>query len=829
MKIMRASIVSSFLTSIAMLVPVSLAAIELPKKNIGKNQMIDRGIVGYASEWTVAPGDKLDIMVSTVDNDSRFSASLVKVINGDDLTRYHKMFSAPEIKAKFSGKYHGKVQPINLGSYIQVKESRVLNKLSSFSAAAWIYPTFDPTEYSPPDLSKIDPFNPPSLNIAASIKNQTIVSRYDETTKTGWTLQLNKNYQLEFLAGDGSGKIYKVHTDEKINDWAWTYVAVSYNKKTRQLNVYAMEKPLSPGDQFTARTLKKGGQLDTVVQKGPLRIAATRAGAGAVMSKFEKPGAVFTGRIQDVRIAKRSMSAKELDQLSGQQAPKKLARSLVANFDFAKGIKTRDITDISSNKLKGKLVNIGERGVRGRFWDSSTIRWTDNPALYDAISFFPDDLYDAQWAPSFSYQIPANMDSGIYAIKLTRQGFSDYIPFFVVAPKGKPQAKLAVWLSDYNYLAYSNMTIGVTAAKNYPGQNLSNRDARFFLANLEYATGGVYNQHVDGSYFIYGSRKRPEFGTKLSGQIAYNFVADTHITALLEHDGIKYDIITDELLDREGAEVLKQYQTIISSTHHEYVTGESIEQIAEYTANGGRFLYAGANGFFWAVAQNPAFPGVVESRNFSTIGDRYLTNGQQGGLMVETGRLAGGVVGTETSSMVFNGSSGYRKEKAAKNSRAAWIFKGTKEGRVFGDGYGIDKVHGGVVGLELDRYNANNGVPRHALVLATNEPLKPKIEDVKLGTLPLSISYHPAEGEPWAQANMVFFETSKGGAVFATGSIAWMGSAVANNFDNDVATITRNVIRRFLDPTPFPTIQQGEVGAFDRVPSNPEYEWADQH
>jgi N,N-dimethylformamidase len=785
--------------------------------------------IGYASKWTVRSGDELDIMVSTVDKDRNFNASLVKVINGDDLTRYHSMFSAPEIDASFSGEYQGKVQPLNLGSYIHVKETGKLDRLESFSAAAWVYPTFDPTEYTPPDLDNIDPFSPPTLNIAEKINNQTIVSRYDETTKTGWALQLNKDYQLEFLASDGSGGISRFHTEEKINDWAWTYVAFSYDKNAGKLNVYAMEKPYAPGDQFTARTLKQTGQLDVVVQKGPLRIAATRAGAGAARSDLEKPGAVFSGRIQDVRIAKRAMSEQELDQLSAEQAPKKLAKALVADFDFAQGIKSRAITDISSSKLKGELVNVGERAVRGRFWDSSSIQWTDNPDNYDAISFYPDDLYDAQWSPSFSYQIPKNLDSGIYAVKLTSQGFSDYIPFFVVAPKGKPQAKLAVWVSDYNYLAYSNMSIGVTAAKNYPGQNLSNRDSRFLLANLEYATGGVYNQHIDGNYYIYGSRLRPELGTKVSGQIVYNFVADTHITALLEHDGIEYDIITDELLDREGIEVLNQYQAIISSTHHEYVTGASIEQIGEYTANGGRFLYAGANGFFWAVAENPAFPGVLESRNFSAIGDRYLTNGTKGGLMVETGRLYGSIVGTETSAMIFNGSSGYRKEDAAKNPRAAWIFEGTKEGDVFGDGYGIDKVYGGVVGFEVDRYNAGNGVPRHALVLATNEPLKPKIEDVQLGTLPLSIVYHPAEGEPWGQANIVFFETPQGGAVFATGSIAWMGSVVANNFDNDVSTITRNVIKRFLDPAPFPAIQQNEVGTFDRVPSNPEYEWADQN
>ena len=113
---------------------------------------------------------------------------------------------------------------------------------------------------------------------------------------------------------------------------------------------------------------------------------------------------------------------------------------------------------------------------------------------------------------------------------------------------------------------------------------------------------------------------------------------------------------------------------------------------------------------------------------------------------------------------------------------------------MFGADYGIDKVHGAVAGLEIDRYNARNGVPRHALVLTESEALKPKIEDVKLEPLPLSIAYHPSDKEMWVKANMVFFETPNGGAVLATGSIAWMGSVVANNFNNDVATITKNVV-----------------------------------
>ena len=53
------------------------------------------------------------------------------------------------------------------------------------------------------------------------------------------------------------------------------------------------------------------------------------------------------------------------------------------------------------------------------------------------------------------------------------------------------------------------------------------------------------------------------------------------------------------------------------------------------------------------------------------------------------------------------------------------------------------------------------------------------------------------------RADMVFFETLKGGAVFSTGSIAWAGSLSHASYDNDVARITSNVLNRFLDHTPF--------------------------
>jgi N,N-dimethylformamidase len=55
-----------------------------------------------------------------------------------------------------------------------------------------------------------------------------------------------------------------------------------------------------------------------------------------------------------------------------------------------------------------------------------------------------------------------------------------------------------------------------------------------------------------------------------------------------------------------------------------------------------------------------------------------------------------------------------------------------------------------------------------------------------------------------ARADIVFYETPNGGAVFNTGSIAWTASLATNGYDNDIAKLTTNVLRRFADPEPIP-------------------------
>jgi len=54
-----------------------------------------------------------------------------------------------------------------------------------------------------------------------------------------------------------------------------------------------------------------------------------------------------------------------------------------------------------------------------------------------------------------------------------------------------------------------------------------------------------------------------------------------------------------------------------------------------------------------------------------------------------------------------------------------------------------------------------------------------------------------------------------GGALFATSPIAWCGSLSHNHHNNNVSRITKNVLRRLVNPSPFSTaiLAQGERSA----------------
>ena len=152
---------------------------------------------------------------------------------------------------------------------------------------------------------------------------------------------------------------------------------------------------------------------------------------------------------------------------------------------------------------------------------------------------------------------------------------------------------------------------------------------------------------------------------------------------------------------------------------------------------------------------------------------------------------------------------------ASRNPRAFAIRRRTASGR--SSGRELRLIHslilttrgraesgGGVASRsEIDAVDPMLGTRTHALVVASSEGHSPNTYLV-----PDATGFHHAAMDgaqnPDVRADMTFFETPGGGAVFSVGSIAWGASLPHHGYDNNVARISENVIRRFLEDAPFP-------------------------
>ena len=75
-------------------------------------------------------------------------------------------------------------------------------------------------------------------------------------------------------------------------------------------------------------------------------------------------------------------------------------------------------------------------------------------------------MYDCAWDTDFSFTVPTNLRSGIYAAKLIdEQDNEEMIPFFVTAKQGKPQSRICVLIPSFTYTVYANIARGNTSKK----------------------------------------------------------------------------------------------------------------------------------------------------------------------------------------------------------------------------------------------------------------------------------------------------------------------------------------------------------------------------
>lgn len=733
-------------------------------------------LVAYTNVLSAAPGEVIEVKVGSYGARS-YRADLRRIIQGDRNPEGPGYQDEP-IDLDLGGVRQAHRQPIQPGSCIRIGDrGKVLSDITSFTLAVPIWPTlFAGTEHSVFSMTGADV----ELFIAPDGRPCATVG--------GTRLELGVSLALK----------------------EWNVLVLSFDAIKNELRLTCVASASEIVDSSVATVGRKWHAKEL----SELYIAARKPGVMHFDGKIDSPALFSTSLDPLVAVARLAQ-------------PKKLLRlpDLVAYWDFTKGMDGTTIFDASAHQLHGDTMQCPARAMTGWLWNGQCLDWKQNPDLYSAIHFHADDMTDAGWKTDFSVELPEHLRSGIYAVRLVPdddEAMAYHCVFAVRPPRDAVTGNTVCFLlPTASYLAYANHRLGLDVAGTEVGMGrLVEIDLHHDFLQMHPEVGfSFYEIHGDGSGVFHSSRNRPivDMQPGIKGYLGglgsnvWQFNADTHITGWLEHEGFAYDVITDEDLHKEGLSLLRRYNVVMTGTHPEYYSLQMLDAVHGFVDRGGKLMYLGGNGFYWRISFSDKHPGVIECRR-SEAGIRpwepgpgqfhHAFTGEYGGLWRRNGRPSTELTGLIMSSQGFDISSPYELTNAVKDPRVDFMFEGidTTPGRKFGD-FGLSG--GGAAGLEIDRADYNLGTPPDAMILASSK----SHTDVYLMTPEDMLDPTPdmsGTQNETIHADMVFFETAHGGAVFSTGSIAWAGAMAWNNYNNEVSRLMRNVLTRFNEAEPWP-------------------------
>ena len=739
-------------------------------------------LLGYADRFSVAAGETIQFMVSAETH--KFSARLVRLVNAVGVGEQEEA-----VPSALEGSHAGRRQTIVAGSYVRVPNAaQRLNLERGLTLQAWVWPT--------------TPARP---------GGQGLIACWSASERSGFVLGLDDQGRLRLDLGTAS----VTHAGPPLTAARWAFVAASFDPASGTVRLYEAAAEPYTSDRLLVHEARIDSRLALPAEDLLLGARALdrpapdgrRRVLGAYNGKLDRPR--LFGRVlapEQVDAARRDASADPTDAIGA--------------WDFAADISTTRVRDASASELHGETVNMPTRAVTDHTWSGDQVRWCDAPEQYAAIHFHDDDLADAGWQPDLSLQVPATLRSGVYALRLDAPGGSEHIPFFVRPAAGARTAPIAFLAPTLTYMAYANERM-------YWNPGYAEKRARVtpltggppdidqYMAEHRELGLSLYDVHSDGSGCSYSSRLRPILNMRPAYRAwrlhdaPRHFAGDLYLVGWLEQHQFEYDVITDEDLHREGAALLGRYQVVLTGSHPEYYTQAMHLAVREYLQGGGRLTYLGGNGFYWVTSLLADVPGIIELRRGisgtraweSRPGELYQSStGELGGIWRWRGWSPQRLVGVGFAAQGWGGAAGYRRLAASHDQRAAFIFEGIEADEVIGD-FGM--VLGGAAGDEIDRFDSRLGSPLHALVLATSAGQHSDYYQVTVEDVPVMVPGQGGTESPNVRADMVFFETPGGGAVFSVGSINWLGSLAWNGYANNVSRITENVVRRFLDPQPF--------------------------
>lgn len=728
-----------------------------------------KGLIGYPSDLSTAPGAAVDFMVSSRET---FDASIVRLRHEP---RGHEPRGFSTAVVATLGSYEAKEQTLNPGSRIQVTDRNGSLCPRSFSLSAWIYPTRLGT-----DLQLILGCWGDERGFGLFVSTSGISLRVGRTGETAETRPLATPRERD-----------------------WCFVAGSYDHVTGCARVVSrpmQAPPLGKPGQSGSYNIGLG---DHSVCSGFFTIAGASDRQGR--SRWS-----FNGKLEEPRLLDRALDGSELPELCQGDGWHRWKADTVGAWDFSQAMSSPHIIDLSGNENTGAVVNMPTRAMTGRDWSGEVTHWPSRPEEYGAIHFHDDDLADAEWSPTFTFGVPNHLESGPYAAHIRNESEEDFIPFWVSPTLGRERADVAFLASTLTDIAYGNSHEAVKSpslAKTFAGFD----DIRPFLSRDDYAMLELgllsqYDLHSDGSGVCYASRRRPLLSMRPGyafplTQSYHGFSADLCALRWLEEKGYSYEVVTDETLHRRGANALAPYRAVMTGSHPEYWTRQMMSGLQDYLLEGGRLIYLGGNGFYWITSIPEFDPTLTEVRRgqfgsspwAAEPGESgHSTTGEPGGIWRHHGYSPSSIVGSGFTAFGAGPARPYRRTAASYQPTVAWIFDGV-ESPTFGDS---GRFLGGAAGWEIDRADSGSGTPLNAVVVARadgfGEYYHTSLEDLQASDWAQSDDEGPS-----IHADIVYLEYPNGGAVFGVGSMCWLGALEIENYMGSVSRITDNVLRRF--------------------------------
>jgi len=748
-------------------------------------------VVGYVDKLSVAPGEPLALHVST--GADRWSAELVRLLcaelrpEGPPL----RETSVPGVKIACDGLR----QHTSVGSYMRADlPADAIDLAVGFSCRAFVMPTL-PGE-----------------------RRQALISHRGAAAQSGWSLRMNERGAIALWLGSAHGSV-TIELDVPLVRGCWYLVAAAIDTQgaviqlgCRPVGTRAASR-VWVGRGMEQRKTARLTDAPRPVSAEPLLLA------GGWLDAHGQPYERLDGRLELPMLVSGAIGLERMLALEDASAEATVkALGALAAWDFSAGLGPkgvsvfRHVEDIGPHRWHGRLVNHPTRAVTSHTWDGNEMDFRHAPSQYAAVHFHRDDMTDCAWKPQAKVEVPLDLPSGVYALRIRSSRDNDNevdrVPFVVRPPRGRANAPLLLILPTNSYLAYANDHVAVDSPR---VQMMVRRVLEFdefdqFRQEHRELGASLYEAHPDGTGICYSSARRPLLTMRPQVETlnarAWQFTADMQIVDWLDRTNRAFDVVTDIDVHREGAELLSRYRCLMTGTHPEYVTGQMLDAFGAYLDGGGRLVYLGGNGFYWVTAYDPQDEQIIEIRRSggseawrARPGEHHISfTGEPGGLWRNRNRAPQKTVGVGFVASGLGDAGAVYGRSIDRESRAGWVLAGVQL-----EEFGAQGTCGPAAGLEIDATDPELGTPAQVIVIASSGGRHSEHMLEARENYGMTLAAPGGARNPRVRADLVLMPGSNGGGVFSTGSIAWAG---ALTHDHDIARIMSNVLDRFCSERP---------------------------